>query len=52
MERGKYIPLDMNKIKAKPSVVLSSKEALKDVTPLEIREEVRTGKSKIIVTKL
>ncbi len=45
-------PLNMNKIKEKQNVFISSKEALKDVTPINWSNEVLSGKKKILVDTL
>lgn len=41
--------LDLNKIKEKEPVIISSQDALKDVTPIDWSKNVLLGKKKIIV---
>lgn len=44
-----YKKLDFSVIKKKPSKTLSSKEALKNISPIEWSKEVVNGTKKIIV---
>lgn len=44
-----YRTLDMSKISNKKSKVISCKNALSDVTPINWSDDVLTGKKKIIV---
>jgi hypothetical protein len=41
--------LDLNKLKNKSKIEISSKEALKDIIPIEWSKDVLEGKKKIIV---
>ncbi|RMD02724.1 hypothetical protein D9O40_05335 [Clostridium autoethanogenum] len=41
--------LNLNKLKNRDFISLSSKEALKEVIPIDWSEEVLTGKKKVIV---
>lgn len=43
--------LDLNKIANKKSIVVSSKDALRDVTPINWSDLVLSGKKKVIVEK-
>lgn len=49
MEKKNCKSLDLSKLQNKKSVIISSKEALRDVTPITWSEEVLAGKKKIIV---
>ena len=51
MNNKKLRSLDLNKIRNKKSIIVSSKEALKDVTPVKWDEEVLSGKEKITLSK-
>lgn len=42
--------LNLNKLKNRDFISLSSKEALKEVVPIDWSEEVLTGKKKVIVS--
>ncbi|AGY77974.1 hypothetical protein [Clostridium autoethanogenum] len=44
--------LDSNKLKNRKFISISSKEALKEVIPIDWSEDVLTGKKKVIVNKL
>jgi len=44
-----YNSLDLNKLKSKKHTIISSKEALKDITPIEWSEDVLSGKKKVII---
>lgn len=43
--------LDLNKIASKKSIIVSTKDALKDVTPINWSDAVLSGKKKVIVEK-
>lgn len=51
MNNKKLRTLDLNKIKNKKSTIVSSKEALKDVTPIEWDKKILSGGEKIVVYK-
>lgn len=44
-----YKSLNLSKLKNKENVIVSSRDALKDVTPINWSKEVITGKKKITV---
>lgn len=46
-----YRRLDFSKLKHRMGNIISTEEALKDVTPIQWPEEVLTGKKKVIITK-
>ncbi|AGY78002.1 hypothetical protein [Clostridium autoethanogenum] len=48
-EDGMSRSLNLNKLKNRDFISLSSKEALKEVVPIDWSEEVLTGKKKVIV---
>ena len=50
MENKNFKPLDMNNLKSKKSIFVSSKESLNDVTPIVWSEEILTGKKKVNMT--
>jgi len=51
MEKVEYKKLDLKKLfESKPSKFVPTKEALKDVEPIEWSEEVLSGKAKVIVS--
>ena len=51
MEKAEYKKLDLKKLfESKPSKIVSTKEALKDVEPIQWSEEVLSGKAKVIVS--
>jgi len=51
MEKSTYKGLDINEIlKSKPFVSVSTKEALKDVEPIQWSEDVISGKFKVTVS--
>ena len=43
--------LDIEKIKTKNAVFISTKESLHDVTPIAWSNDVLAGKKKVVVTK-
>lgn len=50
MEGNKMMKkLDMNKIKSNPVNTISSRDSLKDVTPIQWNEEVLNGKKKVTI---
>ena len=49
MEKPAYKPLDLGKIKDKKSVLVSTEEALKDVTPIEWDADVLNGNKQVIL---
>lgn len=49
MNNKKLKPLNMDKIKNRKSIFLTSKESLKDVISFSWSEEVLRGESKIVV---
>jgi len=51
MSAAGYATLNMNIINTKKSKIISSKEALKDVTPIIWDNEVLNGNKKVIITK-
>lgn len=46
-----YKPLDLNKIKSKKSIIVPSREALKDVTPIEWSDDVLSGKKSVTISR-
>lgn len=48
---SEYKKLDMNKLFSKKSTIISTKESLKDVVPIEWNNEVLSGKKKVIISK-
>lgn len=50
MDGKNYKSLDMSKIKDKKSSIVTSREALKDVTPINWSRDVLSGKKTITVT--
>ena len=46
-----YRRLDFNKIKHRMSNIISTEEALKNVTPIQWSEEVLSGTKQIVITK-
>lgn len=44
-----YKPLDMEKIKDKKIIFISTENALKDVVPIEWDEEVATGDKRVLL---
>jgi len=51
MENNNYRKLDLNNLLSKKSIIVSSKEALKDVTPIQWSKDVLCGKVKVIVSR-
>ena len=51
MEKPTYKPLDLGKIKDKKSVLVSTEEALKDVTPIEWATDVLNGNKQAILVE-
>ena len=49
MEKPTYKPLDLGRIKDKNSVLVSTEEALKDVTPIEWDEDVLNGNKRVVL---
>ena len=49
MNSKKFKSLDLDKLEDKKLKIVSTKEALSDVTPISWGEEVLSGKKKIIV---
>ena len=49
METKKLKSLDLNKLQSKNSVIISSKESLKDVTPINWNNKVLAGERKITI---
>lgn len=49
MNRSNFKSLNLSKLQNKKSIIISSKEALKDVTPIDWNQEVLTGKKKIVI---
>ena len=43
--------LNLDKIKSKKTTIVSSKEALKDITPINWNEEVKSGEKKVTIYK-
>ncbi len=43
--------LDLNKLKDKKTTIISSENALKDVTPIDWDEDVLSGKKKVTLCK-
>lgn len=43
--------LDLNKLKNRKHTVISTKEALRDVTPINWSKDVLSGKRKVTITK-
>lgn len=52
MNNKEYRQFDINRIKNKQSKIVSSEEALKDVTPIKWSEDVLLGKRKITVGEM
>ena len=50
MEQG-YVAFDLQMLSRKRQRTISSKDALKDVKPVDWGEEVLTGKKKVVVAK-
>jgi hypothetical protein len=50
MENNNTKKLDLSVLKNKKRISMSSKEALKDVTPIDWPEDVLSGKRKVIVS--
>lgn len=50
VEQG-HVAFDLQMLSGKRQKTISSKEALKDVKPIDWGEEVLTGKKKVVVTK-
>lgn len=48
---SEYKKLDMNKLFSKKSTIISTKESLKDVVPIDWGNEVLSGKKKVIISK-
>ncbi|KUO73380.1 MAG: hypothetical protein APF77_13745 [Clostridia bacterium BRH_c25] len=51
VNKENYKKLDLNKIANKKSIIVSTKEALEDVTPVNWSDIVLSGKKKIIIEK-
>ena len=51
MEKPTYGSLDMDKIRSKKSILLSTKEALKDVIPIEWDADVLTSNKQVILVE-
>jgi len=51
MEEPAYRSLNMEKIRSKKSVFLSTEEALKDVVPIEWDEDVLNGNKQVILVE-
>lgn len=49
MNRSNFKSLNLSKLQNKKSIIISSKEALKDVTPIDWNQEALTGKKKIVI---
>ena len=47
--KSAYKPLDINKLKDKEHVEISTEEALKDVTPVDRDKEVLTGSKHVVL---
>jgi hypothetical protein len=47
MMNKKYKPLDLSKLAAKKSTIVSSEESLKDISPINWSKDVLSGKKKI-----
>ena len=50
MKNQDYQPLDLELLKSKNCKVITTKEALKDVTPIDWGDEVLNGETKVIIT--
>lgn len=46
-----YKKLDMSKLRSRKHTIVSTKQALSDVTPLELRSSVYDGSQKIQIDK-
>lgn len=51
MNNKKLKSLDLNTLKNKKTIIVSSEEALKDVTPIDWSEDVLSGKKKVTLYK-
>lgn len=51
MDKKQFKSLDLNKLNNKKTVIVSSQEALKDVTPINWSEDVLLGKKKITIVR-
>lgn len=51
MKKKNFKPLDLSILDTKKSTIISSKDALKDVTPINWSKDALSGKKKIIVDK-
>ena len=51
MEKPTYKPLDLGKIKDKKGILVSTEEALKDVTSIEWDEDVLNGSKQVILVE-
>jgi len=51
MEKPTYRSLNMEKIRSKKSIVLSTKEALKDVAPIEWDTDILNGNKKVVLVE-
>ena len=51
MEKPTYRSLRIEKIRSKKSIILSTNEALKDVTPIEWDADVLNGNKKVILVE-
>jgi len=49
MQEKTYKKLDMNKIMSKPNTLASTRDSLKDVTPIRWNQEVVCGKKQVLV---
>lgn len=46
-----YKKLDLDKIRSKKTVVVSSKEALEKITPIDWSKDVLSGNKEVIISK-
>lgn len=51
MSNQQYKKLDMSKLKFREHSIISTEEALKDVTPIDWPEDVLNGDKKVIISK-
>lgn len=49
MDKKNLKSLDLSKLNSKKSIIISTKDALKDVTPINWSDEVLSGKKKVLV---
>ena len=49
MLNNKYKPLNMNVLRSKKTTIVSSEEALKDITPIDWSKDVLSGRKKVTI---